>query len=110
MIDDAELVRVARETLNPRRLSAQAEAGGVGCALVTEKGNIYLTKHGGLADCCCSPRTRGAGNTESTPPIGAAAARDALLSPRRATFIGVSALIRPAVWDFALNTLPSPQW
>jgi cytidine deaminase len=41
MIDDAELVRVARETLNPRRLSALGEAGGVGCALVTEKGNIY---------------------------------------------------------------------
>jgi cytidine deaminase len=51
MIDDAELVRVARETLNPRRLSALAEAGGVGCALVTEKGNIY---RGVCIDTACS--------------------------------------------------------
>src|SRR5262249_40991699 len=51
MIDDAERVRVARETLNPRRLSALAEAGGVGCALVTEKGNVY---RGVCIDTACS--------------------------------------------------------
>jgi cytidine deaminase len=39
---DAELVQMARAQLNPRRLSRLAEAGGAACALVTEKGNVYL--------------------------------------------------------------------
>ncbi|HEV2426257.1 MAG TPA: cytidine deaminase [Terriglobia bacterium] len=50
-MDDKELVRIARETLNPRRLSAHAEAGGVGCALVSERGNIY---RGVCIDTACS--------------------------------------------------------
>ncbi len=51
MIDDAELIRIAREILNPRRLSALAEAGDVGCALVTHKGNVY---RGVCIDTTCS--------------------------------------------------------
>lgn len=42
MIDDAELIRLAREVLAPRRLSPTCEVGGVGCALVTDKGNVYV--------------------------------------------------------------------
>ena len=42
MIDDTALYRRARETLNPRRLSPSAEAGGVGCALVTEAEEVYV--------------------------------------------------------------------
>lgn len=41
MISDAELIEIAKRSLNPRRLSPTAEAGGVGCALVTDKGNVY---------------------------------------------------------------------
>lgn len=41
-INDADLYRRARETLNPRKLSAFAEAGGVASSLVTECGNVYV--------------------------------------------------------------------
>jgi cytidine deaminase len=40
-IDDKELVNRARAVLNPRRLSQWVDAGGVGSALVTDKGNVY---------------------------------------------------------------------
>jgi cytidine deaminase len=42
MMDASELANIARAQLNPRRLSQLAEAGGAACALVTERGNIYL--------------------------------------------------------------------
>lgn len=41
MIQDEELIQRAREVINPGRLSATVEAGGVGSALVTERGNVY---------------------------------------------------------------------
>jgi len=41
MIRDEDLVQKAREAVNPRRLSPFAEAGNVGCALVTDQGSIY---------------------------------------------------------------------
>ena len=41
MIDD-DLISKARSVLNPRRLSQHVEVGGVGCALVTAKGNVYV--------------------------------------------------------------------
>jgi cytidine deaminase len=37
-----ELYQQARSTLNPRRLSDMAESGGVGAALLTENGKVYL--------------------------------------------------------------------
>ena len=42
MIDDAALYRRAKAVLNPRQLSPSADAGGVGCALVTAGGNVYV--------------------------------------------------------------------
>src|SRR5262245_883095 len=51
MIVDEELIRKAREILSARRLSPVAEAGGVGCALVTDNANIYL---GVCIDTACS--------------------------------------------------------
>ena len=36
-----ELYHRAKSVLNPRRLSPEAEAGGVGAALLTESGNVY---------------------------------------------------------------------
>jgi hypothetical protein len=42
MIEDAVLIQRARQVVNPRRLSANAEAGSVGSALVTEQGNVYM--------------------------------------------------------------------
>ena len=42
MIDDDTLISKARSVLNPRRLSQHVEVGGVGCALVTDKGNVYV--------------------------------------------------------------------
>ena len=36
-----ELYQKAKAVLNPRRLSDEAEAGGVGAALLTESGRIY---------------------------------------------------------------------
>jgi len=36
-----ELYERAKSVLNPRRLSREAEAGGVGAALLTESGRVY---------------------------------------------------------------------
>lgn len=36
-----ELYQQAKAALNPRRLSEEAEAGGVGAALLTESGRVY---------------------------------------------------------------------
>jgi cytidine deaminase len=36
-----ELYQQAKSVLNPRRLSQEAEAGGVGAALLTESGRVY---------------------------------------------------------------------
>ena len=36
-----ELYQQAKAVLNPRRLSPEAEAGGVGAAILTESGRIY---------------------------------------------------------------------
>lgn len=36
-----ELYQRAKSVLNPRRLSPESEAGGVGAALLTEGGNVY---------------------------------------------------------------------
>jgi len=36
-----ELYELAKAVLNPRRLSAEAEAGGVGAALLSEDGRIF---------------------------------------------------------------------
>ena len=36
-----ELIKIAEETLNPRRLSDDATAGAIASALVTDKGNVY---------------------------------------------------------------------
>jgi cytidine deaminase len=42
MIDDKELIQKAKDVINPRRLSPTVEVGGVGSALVTDKGNVYV--------------------------------------------------------------------
>jgi cytidine deaminase len=46
-----ELYQQARSVLNPRRLSDMAESGGVGAALLTESGKVYL---GVCIDTACS--------------------------------------------------------
>lgn len=46
-----ELYQRARSVLNPRRLSEDAEAGGVGAALLTESGQVYV---GVCIDTACS--------------------------------------------------------
>lgn len=51
MITFDELYQKARATLNPRRLSSDAEAGDVSAALLTESGNIFL---GVCVDTACS--------------------------------------------------------
>jgi len=51
MDNDRELIRRATEVLNPRRLSPSVEAGDVGSALVTAKGNVYT---GVSIDAACS--------------------------------------------------------
>nr|MDO8116416.1 cytidine deaminase [Candidatus Sigynarchaeota archaeon] len=40
-MDFQALLDRARSVLNPRQLSEHADAGGVGAALVTDKGNVY---------------------------------------------------------------------
>ena len=42
MIHDDTLYQRAKEVLNPRRLSPKVEVGGVGSALVTDRGNVYV--------------------------------------------------------------------
>lgn len=46
-----ELTAMAREVARPRRLSAMAEAGSVGAALLTDTGHVYL---GVCVDTACS--------------------------------------------------------
>lgn len=46
-----ELYQQAKAVLNPRRLSEMAESGGVGAALLTKSGKIYL---GVCIDTACS--------------------------------------------------------
>jgi len=46
-----DLYQHAKRVLNPRRLSEEAEAGGVGAALLTDGGNIYT---GVCIDTACS--------------------------------------------------------
>jgi len=46
-----ELYRQAKSVINPRRLSPEAEAGGVGAALLTESGRVYT---GVCIDTACS--------------------------------------------------------
>lgn len=41
-IETDKLIETARSLLNPRKLSPCAEAGGVGSALVTQAGNMYV--------------------------------------------------------------------
>lgn len=51
-MNNDELIEKAKSVLNPRKLSSYgAEAGGVGCALVTDKGNVYT---GVCVDTPCS--------------------------------------------------------
>lgn len=42
MIEDSELIRRAATVINPRQLSAVVEVGGVGSALITADGNVYV--------------------------------------------------------------------
>ena len=46
-----ELYRIAKSVLNPRRLSDEAEAGGVGAALLSDSGKVYT---GVCIDTACS--------------------------------------------------------
>ncbi|MEZ4733184.1 MAG: cytidine deaminase [Caldilineaceae bacterium] len=46
-----ELYQQAKAVLNPRKLSESAEAGGVGAALLTDSGHVYL---GVCIDTACS--------------------------------------------------------
>ena len=46
-----ELYQRARAVVNPRRLSDEAESGGVGAALLTEQGHVYV---GVCIDTACS--------------------------------------------------------
>jgi cytidine deaminase len=46
-----ELYSRAYTVLNPRKLSEDAEAGGVGAAILTDKGNVYV---GVCIDTACS--------------------------------------------------------
>lgn len=46
-----ELYHKAKSVINPRQLSEDAEAGGVGAAILTESGNIYT---GVCIDTACS--------------------------------------------------------
>ncbi|MBU1050189.1 cytidine deaminase, partial [Candidatus Bipolaricaulota bacterium] len=41
-VDFDELYEKAKSVLNPRRLSETAEAGGVGAAILTEGGRVYV--------------------------------------------------------------------
>jgi len=49
--DFGTLYRFARSVVNPRKLSDDAEAGGVGAAILTASGNIYT---GVCIDTACS--------------------------------------------------------
>ena len=51
MIGSDELVRRAKEVVDPRELSPTVGVGDVGCALVTDKGTVYV---GVSIDTACS--------------------------------------------------------
>jgi cytidine deaminase len=51
MITFDELYQKARSVLNPRKLSSEAEAGGVGAALLSDSGAVYT---GVCIDTACS--------------------------------------------------------
>lgn len=46
-----ELYKIAKSVTNPRKLSEDADAGGVGAAILTDKGNVYT---GVCIDTACS--------------------------------------------------------
>lgn len=46
-----ELYKIAKSVVNPRKLSEFADAGGVGAAILTDKGNVYT---GVCIDTACS--------------------------------------------------------
>ena len=50
-MDFKELAEKARAVLNPKKLSPWAESGGVGAAILTKDGNVYL---GVCIDTACS--------------------------------------------------------
>ena len=49
-ISDEELIKKAKSVLKPRKIKNGCTIGDVGCALVTDKGNVYL---GISIDTCC---------------------------------------------------------
>lgn len=49
-ISDDELIRKARSLLKPKKIEHGFTVGDVGCALVTDKGNLYF---GVSIDSCC---------------------------------------------------------
>ena len=49
-ISDEELIEKAKSVLKPRNIKNGFTVGDVGCALVTDKGNVYL---GISIDTCC---------------------------------------------------------
>ena len=49
-ISNEELIRRAQSVLKPRKMKNGCSAGDVGCALITNKGNVYL---GVSIDTCC---------------------------------------------------------
>jgi cytidine deaminase len=51
MVSSDDLVRRARDVVNPRKLSPSVGVGDVACALVTEKGTVYV---GVSIDTACS--------------------------------------------------------
>ena len=46
-----ELYKIAKSVANPRKLSEYADAGGVGAAILTDRGNVYT---GVCIDTACS--------------------------------------------------------
>ncbi len=50
-MDFDELYKIARSVVNPRKLSENAEAGGVGAAILAESGKVYT---GVCIDTACS--------------------------------------------------------
>jgi cytidine deaminase len=49
-ISNKELIEKARSVINPRRIKHGCTVGDVGCALITDRGNVYL---GVSIDTCC---------------------------------------------------------
>ena len=49
-LSNDQLIQKAKSIINPRKIKHGCTVGGVGCALVTAKGNVYL---GVCIDVCC---------------------------------------------------------